>query len=196
MVHNISSVQCVKFSEFTKNSLLLRINFNKQLNRYLLDITRKFTYTKNGDTKVGFCTTYLNLTAAKALVDQLQGAYQLAKNLQVRKGVEMYRLFCLISKTLYFSTQVSSKWLQKTRQMDCWGTLPQLEPTQSIVSPTICWTDANSLTVEQLCKDLGITETEMDTCTALPPAQLQADVLRTPEARPRNKVADPNKKNK
>ena len=32
--------------------------------------------------------------------------------------------------------------------------------------------------------------------TALPLAKLQADVLRTPKAQPRNKVADPQKKNK
>ena len=104
----------------------------------------------------------MNLTAAKVLVDQLSGDDQLAKNLQDNQNVEMFRLFCLISKTLYISTQVSSKSPQTTRQMDCFGTLPQLEKTQSTVSPTICWTDADSLTVEQICKDLGIMEMELD----------------------------------
>ena len=43
---------------------------------------------------------------------------------------------------------------------------------------------------------LGITETELDTCTALSSAQLQAYVLRPPQARPRKNVADSKKKTK
>ena len=77
--------------------------------------------------------------------------------------------------------------------MDFSKTLPQLELTQSTMSQTISWTDADSFTLEQICKDLGITETELDLIKPQPPAQFQADELRTPEARPRKDVANPKK---
>ena len=93
MADNNVVVQIVKFYEFGKNSLWLSIVHNKQWNRYSLDITRKFTYTKDGDTNDGASSTYLNLTAAKALVEQLPLAYQLAKNLQHNQGVEIYNIF-------------------------------------------------------------------------------------------------------
>ena len=81
MADNNCVVQSVMFYEFCKNSLWLSIVHNKQWNRYSLDITRKFTYNNIGETKEGFFNTYLNLTAATALVDQLPLAYQLAKKL-------------------------------------------------------------------------------------------------------------------
>ena len=96
-----SIVQSVKFYEFTNNSLWLSIVHNKQCNMYSLDITLQFTYTKDGETKKGSCSTYLNLTAAKALVDQLPLAYQFTKNLQDNQCVKIYNLFCLISKICY-----------------------------------------------------------------------------------------------
>ena len=49
MAENNSIVQSVKFYDFGKNSLWLSIGHNKQWNRYSLDITRKFTYTNNGE---------------------------------------------------------------------------------------------------------------------------------------------------
>ena len=67
--------------EIGKNSLWLSIVHNKQWNRYLLDITRMFSYIKDGETTEGFSTIYLNLTAAKAVVDQLLLAYQLTNKL-------------------------------------------------------------------------------------------------------------------
>ena len=51
MADNNFILQSVKFYEFGKNSLWLGIVHNKQWNRYSLDITRKFTYTKDGETK-------------------------------------------------------------------------------------------------------------------------------------------------
>ena len=69
MADNNFVVQSVKFYEFGKNSLWLIIAHNKQWNRYSLDITRKFSYTKDGETKEGSCSTYLNPSAAKALVN-------------------------------------------------------------------------------------------------------------------------------
>ena len=90
MSDNNSVLQSVKFYKFGKNSLWLSIVYNKLWNRYSLDITRKFTYTKDAETKEGSCSTYLNLTAAKALVDQLPLAFQLAKNLQDNQGVKIY----------------------------------------------------------------------------------------------------------
>ena len=98
MADNNSVVQSVKFYEFGKNLLWLSIVHNTQWNRYSLDITRKFTYTKDGETKEGSSSTYLNSTAAKALVDQLPLAYKLAKNLQDNQGVEIFNIFCLIFK--------------------------------------------------------------------------------------------------
>ena len=96
-----SVVQSIKCYEFNKNSLWLSIVHNKMWNRYSLDITRKFSYTKDGQTKEGSCSTYLNLIAAKALVDQLPLASQLAKKLQDNQGVEIYNIFYLISKICY-----------------------------------------------------------------------------------------------
>ena len=101
MVDNNSIVQSVRLYEFGKNSLWLSIVHNKQWNRYLLDIKRKFTYTKDGKTKEGSCSTYLNLSATKALVEQLPLAYQLAKGLQDNQGVKIYNLFSLIFEICY-----------------------------------------------------------------------------------------------
>ena len=67
--------------------LLDRHRIHKQWKRYYLDITRKYTYTKDGQSKEGSTSTYLNLTTAAALVDQLPGVYQFAKNLQDNQGV-------------------------------------------------------------------------------------------------------------
>ena len=97
MAYYNSVVQSIKCYEFKKNSLWLSKVHNKLLKKYLLDITRKFRYTKDGETKEGSCSTYLNLIAAKALVDQLPLAYQLAKNLQDNQNVEIYNIFYLIS---------------------------------------------------------------------------------------------------
>ena len=59
------------------------------------------SYTKDGETKEGSCSTYLNLIAAQALVDQLPLAYQLAKKLQDNQGVKIYNIFSLISEICY-----------------------------------------------------------------------------------------------
>ena len=93
MADNFASVQSIKSYEFGRNSYWLGLVYNKQRKRYYLDITRKFTYSKDGQTTEGFATTYLNLTAAAELVKQLPGAYQYAKNLQENQGVKIYRLF-------------------------------------------------------------------------------------------------------
>ena len=71
MADNNSVVHRVKFYEFGKNSLWLSIVHNKQLNKYSLEISRKFSYINDGKTKEGSSTIYLNLTAATSLVDQL-----------------------------------------------------------------------------------------------------------------------------
>ena len=81
MPDNNFIAQSVKYYKFVKNSLWLSIVHNKQWNRFVLDIARKFSYTKDGENKEGFSPIYMNLTATKALVDQLAFAYQLAKNL-------------------------------------------------------------------------------------------------------------------
>ena len=96
-----SVVQSIKCYEFNINLLWISIVHNKLSNRYLLDITRKFSYIKHGKTKEGFCSTYLNLIAAKAIVDQLALAYQLAKKLQDNQCVKIYNKFYLISNICY-----------------------------------------------------------------------------------------------
>ena len=96
MVDNNFLVKSVKFYKVDKNSLWLSIVHNKQLNRYLVDITGKFNYTKDGNTKEGSSTIYLNLIAAKALIDQLLLAYQLAKSFQDNEIAKIYNIFCLI----------------------------------------------------------------------------------------------------
>ena len=73
--------------------------------------------------------------------------------------------------------------------MECSATLQQPAQPQPRISPTLSWTDADSLTLEQICKDLGISETELDPCMLHPPTQFQADVLQTPESRPHKGVA-------
>ena len=75
MADNNFVVQSVTFYKFGKNSLWLSIVHNKQWIRYSLDITRKYSYTKDAETKEGFSTIYFNLTAAKLLVDKLSLAY-------------------------------------------------------------------------------------------------------------------------
>ena len=94
-------VQSIKCYEFNKYSLWLSVVHNKLWNRYLLDITRKFSYTKDGETKNRSCNTDLNLIAAKAVVNKLPLAYQLAKKLQDNNSVEIYNIFYLISKICY-----------------------------------------------------------------------------------------------
>ena len=119
MADNNSVVQSVKFYEFGKNSLWLSLVHNKQLNRYSLDITRKFTYTNDGKTKEGSCSTYLNLTATKALVEQLQLAYQLAKNFQDNQDVKIYNLFCLIFEICYTFSHRSGA--SDRKRLDRWS---------------------------------------------------------------------------
>ena len=53
MAYNNSIVQSIKCYEFGKNLLWLSIEHNKQWNKYSLDITRKFNYSKDGDIKEG-----------------------------------------------------------------------------------------------------------------------------------------------
>ena len=119
MADNNFMVQSVKFYEFGKHSLWLSIVHNKQWNRYSLDITRKFTNTKDGATKEGSCSNYLNLSATKALVDQLPLACQLAKSLQDKQGVKIYNLFSLIIEICY--TFLHRSCASDRKSLDRWS---------------------------------------------------------------------------
>ena len=69
------------FYEFGSNSYWIGVVFNKQWETYYLNITHKYTYTQDGQSKEGSTSTNLNLTAGAAFVDQLPGAYRFAKNM-------------------------------------------------------------------------------------------------------------------
>ena len=92
MADNNFVVQLVKFYEFSQNSLWLSRLHIKQCYRFLFNITRKLSYTKDDKTKEGISTIYLNLTVAKALVDQMSLAYQLAQYLQDYHGAKIYNI--------------------------------------------------------------------------------------------------------
>ena len=189
MADNNSVVQSVKLYEYGKNSLWLSIVHNKQWNRISLDITRKFSYIQDGETKEGSCSTYLNLTAAKVLVDQLPLAYQLAKILQDIKGVEIYNIFCLISEICY---TFLTRWAASDRERLCrWSARRHC-----------CIRRHRSLEYRQLCpwrmrthlrwsKDLGISETELHPCMPQTPVQFPTVVQQTPESRARKAAACP-----
>ena len=95
---------------------------------------------------------------------------------------------------LYISRQVSPKWPRRTRQIRYSGTLPQPAPPQPGRLPTLCCVDADSLTLEQICKDLGISETELDPCMPQTPVKFPTNVLQTPKSRPRKVATCPKKK--
>ena len=94
---------------------------------------------------------------------------------------------------LYILTQVSRKWLLKTPQMECSGTLFQPAPPQLGRSPTMCKTDADLLTLYQICKNLRISETKLDPCMPQTSDQFSNDVFQTLESRPRKFAAYPKK---
>ena len=79
--------------------------------------------------------------------------------------------------------------------MECSGTLSLPAPPQPTISQTFCWTDADSLELEQICKDLGISEAETDPfmSSSAPPFHFQQNVMRTPEAPPSKAAACPKK---
>ena len=63
---------------------------------------------------------------------------------------------------LDISKQVTRKWPQSTRNMKCWATLQQSAQLKPKISSTLSLTDADLLTLEQICKDLKISVTELD----------------------------------
>ena len=64
---------------------------------------------QTGETKEGSCRTYLNLIAAKALVDHLPLAYQLANKLQNNQSDKMYNIICLMFQIWFtFSHMVAA----------------------------------------------------------------------------------------
>ena len=77
--------------------------------------------------------------------------------------------------------------------MECSGTLPQPAPPQPGRSPTLCWVDADLLTLEQICKDLRISEMELNPCMPQTRVQFPTDVLQTPESLPRKVATCPKK---
>ena len=59
MADNNFLVQNVKFYKFWKNTLLLSIVRNKQWDRFSLDITRKFSYIKDGESNEAYSAPIL-----------------------------------------------------------------------------------------------------------------------------------------
>ena len=69
------------------------------------------------------------------------------------------------------SSQVHCKWLRKTRHIEFLETLLQPALLQPGKSLTMFWTDADLLTLEQIYKKLGISETKLDLCMPKTPVQ-------------------------
>ena len=81
MINQEDIIQNTKFYEHKNTSMWLAVVFNKQWKKYSLHLTRKYSYIKNGDTKLGTNKIFLPLTAAARLIGQLFSAYQFAKQL-------------------------------------------------------------------------------------------------------------------
>ena len=80
-------IQNTKFYEYKNSSMWLAVVFNKQWKKYSLHLTRKYSYIKDGETKLGTNTIYLPLIAAAGLIGQLFPAYQFAKQLEEENGI-------------------------------------------------------------------------------------------------------------
>ena len=98
---------------------MAKYSTQQTVEQFSFDITRKFTYTIDGETNEGLCSTYLNLSATNALLEQLPLAYQLAKNLQDNQGVEIYNLFCLIFEICYTFPHMSGA--SDRKRLDRWS---------------------------------------------------------------------------
>ena len=107
--------------------------------------------------------------------------------------MEIYNIFCLISEICYLFPHMSGA--SDRERLDRWSArrhcLSRRHRSLNKISPTLSWTDADSLTVEQIYKDLRISENELDLCMLHPRAQFQEDVLRTPESLPRKAAVCP-----
>ena len=94
-------VQSVKFYETATAIFTLDVVYNKEWKKHSLHLTRNYSYTKDGVTKQGENTIFLNLSCAASLLTRLGPALQLAKRLEEENGVKMYRLFTLIFIILF-----------------------------------------------------------------------------------------------
>ena len=80
-------IQNTKFYEYKNSSMWLAIVFNKQWINYFLHLTRKYSYIKDGEKKLGTNTNNHPLTAAAGLIGQLFPEYQFAKQLEEENGI-------------------------------------------------------------------------------------------------------------
>ena len=96
------------------------------------------------------------MTVAEALIAQLPAAYQVAKNLKEKWGVKIYRLFCLIFKILYSFLQMSAAASDRER-LGQWSVKDFTDASISTAKliENFSFTDANSLALDQICKQLG-----------------------------------------
>ena len=94
---------------------------------------------------------------------------------------------------LYIFTKVSWNRLIKARQMKFFGSLLQPALPQLWILPSVFLTNANALTLEQICNDLGISEAELNSSLFHFPTHFQAYVLQTPELRLRKAAVCPPK---
>ena len=61
-------LQNVKFYEYRKTSIWLAVVYNKQWKKYSIHLTRKYSYIKDGETKVESNTIFLPLSADAGLI--------------------------------------------------------------------------------------------------------------------------------
>ena len=65
----------------------LSVVFNNKWKNYSIHLIQNYSYIKDGVTKQGSSTIFMPLTAAAALIGQLPGAYQFAKQLDDERSM-------------------------------------------------------------------------------------------------------------
>ena len=91
MANQEDIIQNTMFYEYKISSMWLAVVFNKQWKKYSIHLTRKYSYIKDGETKLGFNTIFLPLTAAAGLIGQLFPAYQFANQMEEENGIKQSR---------------------------------------------------------------------------------------------------------
>ena len=85
-------VQNIKFYEYRNTYMWLAVVYNKQWKNYSIHLTRKYSYSKIGQTKLDSNTIYLSINAVAGLIKQLLSAYHYAKQLEEENGIKLFNI--------------------------------------------------------------------------------------------------------